>query len=183
MALEMADNLEKKLVTGKDDAHPFLTAMTIISFIRSIGIAVIEEAIEADTFLPGILIRNGELVIDKNKLLYPGDMLHEAGHIAVVKAPDRVAMNGNLKEDDNSAAKEMMAIAWSYAACVHLNIDPHIVFHEQGYKNAGASLVENFEAGRFFGTPMLDWCGMTNDPGRNKNANPVFPQMIRWTRE
>src|SRR6185295_11016435 len=108
--------------------------------------------------------------IDKNKMMYPGDLLHEAGHIAVTAKEKRNMLDGNLENNESGGALEMMAIAWSYAACIHLNLDPHIVFHENGYKGDGESIVENFQQGRFFGTPMLQWCGMTIEP-KNKNGD------------
>jgi hypothetical protein len=43
----------------------------ISSFANDVGLPVYYESIEAKTFLPGILIRMGTLVIDKEKLLYP----------------------------------------------------------------------------------------------------------------
>lgn len=182
-AIQLADKLEKKLQCAGYRIDSSAATDAIILFIRSIGIPVHEERIEADTFLPGILIRNGELVMDKNKMLYPGDLLHEAGHLAVLTPAERNAVNGNLESNDLNDGGEMMAIAWSYAACVHLNIDPHIVFHENGYKGGGSNIVENFRAGHFFGTPMLQWCGMTTEPKSKNDKNNVFPQMIKWMRD
>ena len=84
--------------------------------------------------MPGLSIRNGCLIIDPEKLLYPGDILHEAGHIAVVPAEMRQALNDDVTNTQFDEGCEMAAIAWSYAACRYLSIDPHIVFHEHGYK-------------------------------------------------
>ena len=80
----------------------------------------------------------------------------------------------------NREAEEMMAIAWSYAACVHLNLDPHFVFHEGGYKG-GSHLVENFNARRYIGLPMLQWIGLTADDNNAPalNVRP-YPHMIKW---
>ncbi|MDP4261962.1 MAG: aspartyl/asparaginyl beta-hydroxylase domain-containing protein [Bacteroidota bacterium] len=187
---ELADKLEKQLQEARKGyrlpvagTNEEITA-TIITFIRSIGIPVREEPLEENTFLPGMQIRNGELVIDKNKLLYPGDLLHEAGHIAVMSANDRPRLDEQfIKESQHRDAEEMMAIAWSYAACIHLAIDPLIVFHENGYKGGGSYVVENFRAGKFFGTPMLQWHGMTIEPRHAASPGHAFPKMIKWIRE
>ena len=156
----------------------------IISFIRNIGIAVHEDIIIEDTFLPGILIRNGELTIDKKKMLYPGDLLHEAGHIAVTPADERPEVDEErIKASAHRDAEEMMAIAWSYAACVHLAIDPLIVFHEHGYKGGGESIAENFQQKRYFGVPMLQWVGLTVDEKRSVELKVApYPIMIKWLR-
>ena len=55
-----------------------------VDFIQSIGISVLFREIPEKSFLPGISIKAGEIIVDPEKLKYPGDILHEAGHIAVV---------------------------------------------------------------------------------------------------
>jgi quercetin dioxygenase-like cupin family protein len=179
-AMQLAARLEHQL----HEAEKNKLTDTIITFIRSIGIAVHEEAIEESTFLPGINIVDGGLIVDKNKLLYPGDLLHEAGHIAVASPAERPQLNEQLiKESKHREAEEMMTIAWSYAACTQLNMDPLIVFHEQGYKGGGSNIAENFKGGHYFGTPMLEWCGMTTAPKHGFTGKNVFPAMIKWIRE
>lgn len=55
----------------------------IADFLNEIGLAVRAASLDEETFLPGILIRKGEILVDEEKLLYPGDLLHEAGHLAI----------------------------------------------------------------------------------------------------
>ncbi len=153
----------------------------LVSFVADLGLTVYCEPIDKKTFLPGILIRNGALVVDKERLSYPGDLLHEAGHLAVMPLSIRQKMNDDLGNDDLQKGGEMMAIAWSYAACVHLNIDPHIVFHEQGYKGGGKNIVRNFEEGQNIGLPLLQWQGMAYDVNTAKQLNvKPFPYMVSW---
>jgi hypothetical protein len=156
----------------------------MLGFIKSIGLEYHFETIEANTFLPGLEFREGSLIIDRDKLLYPGDILHEAGHLACMPPDIRKTMTGDLENNNINQGGEMMAIAWSYAACVHLDIEPEFVFHEHGYKGGGANIAENFKEGRFFGVPLLEWCGMTYDvpTARRLNKQP-FPKMIGWTCE
>ena len=155
-----------------------------VRFLNSIGIPVSFRKIDSGSFLPGLLIEQGSIVIDKDALLYPGDILHEAGHIAVVPADRRLLLDQQaIIESKERDTEEMMAIAWSYAACIHLEVDPHIVFHEEGYKGGGKSIVENFRAGHFFGTPMLQWCKMTIEPKHAQPGEPAYPQMLKWLRD
>ena len=156
-----------------------------IAFLNGIGIQILFKKLDAGCFLPGLTIENGILLVDRPALKYPGDILHEAGHIAVVQAADRPGLNTiSLEQRKDREAEEMMAIAWSYAACVHLNIDPHFVFHDHGYQNGGRQIAENFSNKRYIGLPMLQWIGLTAD---KKNAAvlqvPPFPHMIKWMRE
>jgi hypothetical protein len=79
------------------------------------------------------------------------------------------------------AAEEMMAIAWSYAAAVHLGLEPGVVFHEGGYKGGAESLIENFTNGRYIGVPMLQWIGLTFDERRAKEMGiEPYPRMTKW---
>lgn len=162
------------------------TLQTIIGFIESIGIPVTHANGVENVFLPGLRIENGAIVIDSGKEFYPGDLLHEAGHIATVPAADRQTLsNENIGTRKDSAAEEMMSIAWSYAACCYLELDPYVVFHENGYKNGGAQIAEGFMKGEYFGVPMLQWVGLTHDPkSRNLPENAVlYPKMIKWLRD
>jgi hypothetical protein len=155
-----------------------------IHFLHEIGIETADAPLEEDAcFLPGFMIKHGKILIDKNKVKYPGDLLHEAAHIAVVPSAERFFLEGeNIGKRKDADAEEMMSIAWSYAACIHLNMDPHFVFHEQGYKGGGASIVENFEAGNYFGVPVLQWLGMTTT-AKDSAAQKVYPEMIKWLRD
>lgn len=169
---DLADQMEKDLQNN------LLTAK-MLSFISEIGLQYQLEPITDETFLPGLKLRDGTLIIDTEKLLYPGDILHEAGHLACMPAEIRMEMSDSLPNNDLNNGGEMMAIAWSYAACIHLNIDPLIIFHDKGYKGGGQNLVDNFKKGNFFGVPLLQWNGMTYPSGQENNLS--FPQMISWT--
>ena len=170
--------------TDKNHQEKVTVLNKCIPFLNSIGIQTIFRKIEATCFLPGLQIENGNIVIDMDALQHPGDILHEAGHIAVVPSATRLSMDQQTIIDSrNRESEEMMAIAWSYAACIHLELDPFVVFHESGYKGGGKNIVENFQAGRLIGTPMLQWCKMTVEPGHALPGQQVFPKMLTWIRE
>jgi hypothetical protein len=155
-----------------------------LPFLDSIGIKYQLETITGDTFLPGLKLRNGTLIIDTDKLLYPGDVLHEAGHLACVPPDIRETMSDTLENNDMNAAGEMMAMAWSYAACVYLGIDPHIVFHEHGYKGASRDLVQGYQEGNTMGLPMLQLYGMCYDNNiATQLGTQPFPHMQKWVCE
>jgi hypothetical protein len=150
----------------------------IIEFLRGIGLEVKVGEVHGETFLPGITIDHGALVVDPSRWKYPGDLLHEAGHLAVMPAERRRKAH---RTAGKKAAEEMMAIAWSYAAAVHLGVPPEVVFHADGYRGGSASLVENFTQGRYLGVPTLQWLGMTADHKRAEELGVApYPAMIRW---
>ena len=153
----------------------------ILDFLEEIEIAYSLEQIDGSTFLPGLKLREGRLVIDVDKLTYPGDILHEAGHLATLPPDIRVMMSDDLGNDQIHQGGELMAIAWSYAVCTHLKIDPYLVFHEKGYKGGGQSIVENFNEGKYFGVPLMEWYGMTYTQKRALElGTQPFPAMITW---
>ena len=150
----------------------------ILSFLAEIGLIVHERPLTADTFLPGILVERGDLVIDRARLAHPGDLLHEAGHIAVMPPSRRPGLSGDLQSEP---AEEMAAMAWSYAAAIRLGLDPAEVFHAGGYHGGSASLIEAFASGSGPGVPILQWCGLTRMRDDGSGA-PVFPRMSNWLR-
>ena len=150
----------------------------LLTFVRDIGIPVASETLHEPTFLPGVSIRAGVLIVDTAKLLYPGDILHEAGHIAVADPQDRERPAFASSDGD-----EIATLAWSYAAACFLNIAPEIVFHPAGYKGGAAALVENFTAGRTIGLPLLQFYGMALEPRiAAESGLPPYPHMRRWVR-
>ena len=154
-------------------------ALSILAFLERIGIAVTVAPITGDTFLPGLTVRGGALVVDPARLRWPTDLLHEAGHIAVTE-PARRPFLSTVSDDPG---EEMAAIAWSYAAAAEIGLEPRLLFHD-GYKGGGAALAENFAAGRDVGVPMLVWMGMTDGwprPGTGPTA-AAYPRMRRWLR-
>jgi hypothetical protein len=150
----------------------------IAAFLTEIGIEVRASAISEGTVLPGIQLNRGTVVIDSTKLLHPGDVLHEAGHVAVTPADQRAELQGNVGQ---GPGEEMAAIAWSYAAAIHLGLEPAVVFHADGYRGGSGSLLETFAERRYIGLPMLQWLGMAFDEktARAKGA-AAYPAMAKW---
>ena len=160
-------------------AHMFADPLTerLAAFVRGIGIDVRAAALPDKTFLPGLEIRHGAILADAARLTHPGDILHEAGHLAVADAAERDAPTLSP-----SAGDELTTIAWSYAALRYLDIDPAVVFHLD-FKGGGASIIENFNAGRYFGVPLLQLYGMSFEPRRAAEKGvPPYPHMLRWLR-
>ncbi len=158
---------------------PVVTAR-IVEFLRGIGLEVVTGEIDEPTALPGIKVDRGVLVLDPARLRFPGDLLHEAGHLAVKPPAERRQATADLGSDP---AEEMMAIAWSYAAVLQLQLPPAVVFHPAGYAGGAQSLLENFAAGRYLAVPMLQWIGLTYDAQRAEdNGVAPYPRMRTWLR-
>ncbi len=156
-----------------------------VAFINSIGITTTYTTLAPDSFLPGLSIEAGEILIDIAALKYPGDVLHEAGHLAVMPAAERKHANAeSIALRPHREAEEMMSICWSYAACMHLQLPASFVFHNQGYQGGGTNLANNFNNKRYIGLPMLQWIGLACDE-QNAAAKGIapYPAMIKWLRD
>lgn len=155
------------------------TVATIVAFLNRIGIPVSIEPVEASSLLPGVTVRFGTLIFDPDQLPWPGDLLHEAGHVALTDPQVR----GKIAEVSDSGGEEMAAIAWSYAAALELGIDPAVVFHAEGYQGDSENILRNFGAGRYFGVSLLDYYGMTAEAKwAEAKGIPPYPKMARWLR-
>jgi len=157
----------------------------LVDFIRQIGIEVVHTAIGCPTFLPGILVENGRILVDESKLTYPGDLLHEAGHLAVAPGDLRGTLSGEVALPGVSMAPvEVHAIAWSYAAIVHLGLDPMIVFHSGGYGLGSERLLSNYNLGVYIGANGLEDAGLTVLPaGAKERGVAPYPHMLKWLRD
>lgn len=154
----------------------------IVTFLRAIGLVVKEVTLAEPAFLPGIHIEKGELLIDREKLTYPGDLLHEAGHLALLRPEERSEITGNVEPDeDKTNSLEIGVICWSWAALVHLQLDPKVVFHNGGYRNASRHYIQTFSTGQYIGLPLLQWMELCKHQSDQSDLAP-FPHMVKWMR-
>ena len=150
----------------------------ITAFFSDIDLEFSFTVISHDTFLPGLMIQQGQLMIDLQKLAHPGDMLHEAGHIAVTPANKRNTLGDNVAKHGHGPGEEMAAIAWSWAALKHLQLAAEVVFHSQGYRGNSENFIQAFTSNNAFGYPLLcywNMCGWPETPGG-------YPKMQKWLR-
>jgi hypothetical protein len=158
---------------------PDPTATLVVGFLQKIGLTIRFAPLAADTFLPGVTLEPGGLIVDPERLLYPGDLLHEAGHLATMLPAQRATTGSNAGSD---MGDEIAAQAWSYAAAVHLGLSPETVFHSAGYKGSAETLIQIYRDANV-GVPLLQWMGLTLDTTRAAAVSiPPYPHMIRWLR-
>lgn len=156
----------------------------VLLFLNEIGIDVVEKELET-TFLPGLSLGPNCLYIDFEKLLYPGDILHEAGHLTVTTSAERkIAGTSEMASDWPTQGEEMGAILWSFAAAKHLELPVEFVFHPNGYKNESEWLISNFTNETYIGLPFLEWIGIALGKERAaKEGKEAFPKMLKWLRD
>lgn len=150
----------------------------LCSFVRSTGIEVQARTIDWKTLFPGLDIRAGAVIVDESQLMHPGNILHEAGHLAVHDPAQRSHPKFSPKQGE-----ELGALAWSYAAAVHLGLSAEVVFYPGSFTGWATALIENFSEGRYVGVPLLQRYGMAFEPrlARERGVEP-YPHMLRWVR-
>ncbi|MEZ5693399.1 MAG: hypothetical protein R3D99_06060 [Altererythrobacter sp.] len=153
-----------------------------LAFIAELGIPVRlrQESEDFTQPITGLAICDGGVVIDPEVEIWPGDLLHEAGHIAVVEGERRPTL-GALEPDQD---EEYMAIAWSYAAAKICDVGLRELFHAEGYKGSYEFARTCYATGQFVGADGLAAHGMTMlDLSRALATGvPSYPNMIRWLR-
>ena len=156
----------------------------IKSFLEKTGIALIPKTLPDTTFLPGLDLGPNCIYIDFEKLLYPGDILHEAGHIATTSAEDRKLIGSDkMPEGWPTQGDEIAAMLWSFAAAKHLDLPLAFVFHPDGYKGSSGWLIDSFQNQIYTGLPLLEWFGMALGEKRAAEENKAaFPAMQHWMR-
>ncbi len=157
----------------------------IANFLNEIGIEVRSVNLDVPTFLPGILVENGTILADETRLTYPGDLLHEAGHLAMAPASLRPSLSGEVTIPHvRMETVEIQTIAWSYAAIVHLGLDPKVVFHEGGYGVESERLLFSFSNGVYIGLNGLVDAGLTAiGKSASEMGVPEYPHMLKWLRD
>lgn len=156
------------------------------------------------SFIDNIKIYQGELYI--NDKTHPGDLLHEAGHIATTPSILRVYLKGNLNihvdimnthfnevinaygiNSDKFLALinsgETAAIAWSYAAAIAAKVDSFLPFEngfdESGeYGESGESLHSSLEMSQNGKSFYMGINSLFH--GKMLEKYEVFPELKRW---
>lgn len=156
----------------------------VLSFLNEIGIDIVEKELQT-SFLQGLSLGPNCLYIDFEKLLYPGDILHETGHLAVTTFAERkIAGTNEMAADWPTQGEEIAAILWSFAAAKYLELPIEFVFHPNGYKNDSEWLISNFTSENYIGLPFLEWAGLTLGKERAiKEGKEAFPKMLKWLRD
>lgn len=145
----------------------------IVAFLEEIGIGVVFEENDAATgFLPGLRVDRGRLLVDTATLEWPGDLLHEAGHLALVPAAKRPTTTDEVEVPGVDMGQvEPAAMLWSYAAAMQIGLEPQQVFHGGGYAGKAAGLLRTYGYGVYPGLPVLVQLGL---------ADASYPRMLRW---
>jgi len=154
---------------------------TILTFLDEIGMVVKEQELDDTTLLPGLDISKNTILMDRSRMKYPGDLLHEAGHLAVTVEEDRSKIGTpEMPPEWPLDGDEIATILWSLAAAEYLGLPFELIVHKHGYKNESDWIVQEYRNGNYIGLPLLEWMGMCVSEASD-DAKP-FPAMLKWLR-
>lgn len=171
----------------------------ITGFLAGIGFHVVRDIKPRTSFIPGVFINGMTICVDPTSLASPGDILHDAGHQAIIPSMFRPRVSGDISKsfgpladeyfdthnflvDDNGTEDftyrallqvgENEAQAWSFAAAIAAEIPLRSVFHDGAYNGDGATIEVMMRINSHFGINGLQAAKMTRVVD--------FPKMIRW---
>ncbi len=180
-------------------------ARQCVDFVREVvGLPVVEVTDAVDGFLPHVRVKGGGLQVDVAQC-YPGDVLHEAGHVALIPAQFRPLAEGGLEAVNEAMAEflkahpdgllswpenpvcravmqvsECEATAWQYAAAVEVGLPMTWLFPPGSYENEGDTELLRLRHNRHMGINGLQaaqWTQVRHNPHR---PLPVYPQLAQW---
>lgn len=177
-----------------------------VAFVRSIGLAVRDAGREELTgsFVPGIRIEAGGLVVDVENV-FPGDVLHEAGHLATIPEAFRPEANGTLGAVSRNMTRyldahpeglacwpedplcrailqcgDTEATAWQYAAAQHIGLPDAWLFPPGSFDGNAEETLLRLKWGRDMGINGLQAAGWTKVHAHGNPALPLYPQLAFW---
>ena len=167
-------------------------ALTLtVAFLRDIGLPTVSRS-DATGFVAGVEIVAGTLHYDPVRVR-TSDLLHEAGHLAVLPAEWRERANGDLDALVGPMCEEAFArfpidspelravlqsgdceaTAWAYAAGVAIGLKSDNIIHPRDYQGAGKAVRLQLSCGAHLGVNGLRHGGMIA-------SVRSYPTMLRW---
>lgn len=185
-------------MTGEAEEEERIVALgAVVSWLRTQGFVVREGTRFSQTFNHGIWIEDGELVYDADEA-HPGDLLHDAGHLAVLPECVRSRIAGGDIEDsllplirdymekhpqavafpEDPAARALLqssdleVIAWAWAAALAAGVNPRLTC-ANGFPNEGDvdATVVGLKARNHPGIEGLLLSGFVSSPAQYPRLN------------
>lgn len=180
---------------------PSSNLVCVVTFLQAIGLPVEwVDHWDGESFMDLVRIQHGGLVVQKEAAV--ADVLHEAGHLAVVPAPYRTWIHDDVDvglermldaietlalDPDDALPKAAMqageaeATAWAWAAGVHLGLAPHTIIADSDYQGMGQSLRVALGRGcdpGIRGLCRAGFCGQGSLAAQR--GLPVYPALAFW---
>jgi hypothetical protein len=174
----------------------------VIDFLNEIGLPCsVSPGVKG--FLPGVRIELGTLLVDPNA--FPGDVLHEAGHLATMPGRFRRQASDNIdtvlrlmldtvdfSNPDVGEARAAIqcgdpeATAWAWAAGEHIGLVPGQIIALSHYGGTGGEIREMLRARAYVGIHGLSSAAFcVTRPGAMEKIRglPAYPKLAMWLQQ
>lgn len=168
----------------------------LVNQLDKIGIqCIIGEA--NNCFVKGVQIKNGRLIVDPYRCSI-SNLLHEAGHLAVLPKEYRKQANGDLsavlkkmygevdcsKEENRRymQCEDDEATAWAFAFGVRWGVPFVLIIDDDQYDGTGRDVLESLSLGNGLGVSGLarmGWCA-SNLIHSKASGLPMYPNLVKW---
>jgi len=173
-------------------------AEAVMQFLNKIGLTVNIDC-GANGFTKHIRIEKGQLIVD------PGapasEILHEAGHLAIVPERFRHYLSADLadgmeaifselvqmdEDHDSPLSRAMMqagdteATAWAWAAGKAVGLPEEVIIQDHEYDGDGASIRLGLSLGYYLGIHGLSRVGFCAVRPMKPTLYPVYPELSFW---
>lgn len=182
-----------------DDLKPYVAKT--MDFLNGIGLPI-SVVPGATAFLELIRVVEGRLEIDPACSV--SNVLHEAGHLAIMPSQFRHLMTGDLDEGTRlmfdeinkmglepdhplsraaMQASESEATAWAWAVGEHLEIPPEVIILDSDYEKDGAGVRFMLMARQYLGIHGLMHAGFCVARANSRRNLPVYPKLAYWLQQ
>lgn len=175
-----------------------------VAFLKEIGLPVtVDATLRGEAFFERVQIEAGSLRVHPEALV--SDVLHEAGHLAVVPARWRHLIDGNVDEGiqrmfeeadrldlppDGPESRALLqageaeATAWAWAAGKHLGFPDDTIIRDSDYSNEGPWIRRGLALDEYLGINGLCYAGFCGRGllGRRKKL-PIYPNLAFWLQD
>ena len=175
-----------------------------ISFVQGIGLEVVTRDSGVRGFIEGVRVRAGVLHVGLDTV-FPGDVLHEAAHLALIPLRFRHLADGDLRDVNKAMrnyveahgeglmrhpedplcravlqADEQEAAAWQYAAALKVGLPDVWLFPDDAFEGNGKAVLQYLKLKRHMGINGLQaarWTLVRKNPHIDL---PVYPELAHW---
>lgn len=168
----------------------------IVNVLNKIGIqCIIGEA--NNCFVDGVQIKNGCLIVNIYRCSI-SNLLHEAGHLAVLPKEYRKQASGDLgdvlrkmyreidcsKEENRRymQCEDAEATAWAYAFGRRCVVPFDLIIDDEQYDGTGRDVLESLALGSGLGVNGLSrmgWCASSIIHSKASGL-PMYPNLVKW---
>lgn len=171
----------------------------VANFLREIGLQVVQVE-SASGFVDHVEIVHGAIHLDEHAAV--SDLLHEAGHVAIMPQRYRSYLNGNIGPGVKRMLEELTALhlptddplyraaiqtsdceatAWAWAAGKHLGLNDDEIIRDEDYNGGGEHVRLGLAFRGYLGINGLAHAGFcTVRPNPYRAGIPVYPELARW---